>query len=603
MIVFSDRQLSYIFGQNNQLIHMKFPGLRIILIIHCFSLSAFTFAQKFYQGNYSDFDNGPHGVYGAHPLDNTNHKEYWQLSRIDNYTARSIKFNAAGVLTTTVIITFKNGLLSHQEEINQWGDTIRYKTFLPLGKDYLQVTDVVKGTNRFLPGKYAIDIYKNELLEEESFHSNSGRLKDNWRGFSTVRYQRYDDKNRFSKPKESAFYNSKNAPVIANGVGYFRIVNGYDSNGNIISEAFFDTQNRPMAIRSGNVSSCKYFYNDQEELIRDEYFGLNEHRTLSENGISSIEHVYDKGLEVKEIRRDSLDHINRSDATGDGIAIIKTEYDDRGNKTRESYYDENEQPINSQAGFHGLSKKYSLDNMLLETSYFDIYDQAGMDRDSVHAVHYTRSRIGRIIEEYSTDLTGKKIKNYADEVYMVRTNYNPLGQVESYTYWKDTVTPMPRWNGVYKTSFKYDEDGSITEYNFYDQNGALFKTADGSSTVQVSFQDDGRVVKREFLFNGSLITRTRGVSSNYSVIRYEYDSAGRPSELRFYGSNHEAVDATIEVNEKLTAHRVVFIWKYARIIEQWYYKMNDTDPFLKLDCLKNDYLSTTGINTGRKNSN
>lgn len=579
------------------------PSRILILLSNLIFFSTPLFSQNFDQGKYSDFDYGPHGVYGAHLLNNTDHKEYWQLSRIDHSTARALKFNAAGVVTTTVIISFKNGLLSHLEEIDQGGDTIRYKTFMPLGRDSLKVTHILNGTNQFEPGKYAIDIYKNELLVEESLHSNSGWLKDNWRGYATVRYQRYDDKNRFSKQKESAFYNAKNAHVIANGVGYFRIVNGYDSNANIISEAFFDTQNRPMAIRSGNVSSCKYFYNDHAELIRDEYFGLNGQRTLSENGISSIEHVNDKGFEVKVIRRDSLNHINRSDATGDGIAITKTEYDDRGNKIRESYFDENEKPINNQAGFHVLSKKYSPDDMLLEISFLDIYDQPGMDRDSVHAVHFTRNHIGRVIEEYSTDLYGNKMKNYEDEVYMVRTNYNPLGLEESYTYWKDSVTPMPRWNGVYKTSFKYDEDGSITEYNYHDQNGALFKTGDGSSTVQLTYRDDGQIIKREFLFNGTLITRSKGVSSNYSIIHYDFDSAGRTSELRFYGKDHEAVDATIEVNEKLVAHRVVFVWKYARIIEQWYYKMNDKEPFLKLDCLKNDFLSTTGIYTGRKNSN
>jgi hypothetical protein len=462
---------------------------------------------------------------------------------------------------------------------------------------------MLNGKNQFLPGKYAIYAFINELLIEESFHSNSGRLKDNWRGFSTIRYQRYDDKNRFSQKKESAFYNSKNMPVIATGIGYFKIRNEYDSNDHIISETFFNTENQPMAIRDGKVSSCKYFYNDREEVIRDEYFGLDGQRTLSEDGISSIEHEYEKGFEVKEIRKDAMGQINRSDATGDGIAIIKTTFDDRGNKISESYFDEKDRPINNQEGFHKWLNSYSKDNMLLGTVFFNINDLPGVNGDSVHAIHYNRDAIGRNTGEYLTDLSGNKMKNFNDEVYLVRTNYNKLGQEESFTYWADSLTPMPRWSGVYKTSFKYDDDGSISENNYYDQNDALFKTADGSSTVQMFYQEDGQVFRREFLYNGSLITRTQGITAGYSVIRYEYDSAGRPSELGFYGQNHEAVDADINIDVKQTAHRIVFIWKYARLVEEWYYKMNDKEPFLKLDCLTNDHLSVTGLSMGRKNAN
>jgi hypothetical protein len=358
-----------------------------------------------------------------------------------------------------------------------------------------------------------------------------------------------------------------------------------------------------MAIRTGNVSSCKYYFNERGEIIRDEYFGLNGERTLSEDGISSIEHVYERGLEVKEIRRDSLDRITRAYVTGDGIAIIKTEYDGRGNKTKESYYDENDHPIINHDGFHGKTNKYSYDNMLLETSYFDTRDQPGVDKDSVHAIHYSRNGIGRIAEEYLTDLFGNMKKNYNEEVYIVRTEYIEFGRPGSYSYWQDSLTPMPQWNGCYKTIFKYDDDGRLMEYKYCDQTGASSKTEIGFSTAHLSYQEDGQISKQEFLFDSSLVIRATGVSSGFSVIRYAFDSAGRTSELRFYGKDHEPVDATIAVNIPVAAHRIVFIWKYGRVIEQWYYRINNTEPYLKLDCLKNDYLSITGLYTIRKNSN
>src|ERR1700692_1045613 len=86
------------------------------------------FAQNFDRGKFVDFDYGPHGVYGARPLDDTKYKEFWKLSGINKSTALAVKFNEAGIQTTSVIISFKNGLLSHMEEVDQWGDTIRHKT-------------------------------------------------------------------------------------------------------------------------------------------------------------------------------------------------------------------------------------------------------------------------------------------------------------------------------------------------------------------------------------------------------------------------------------------------------------------------------------------
>jgi hypothetical protein len=579
------------------------PFRIVILLLNLIFFSKNLFSQKIDQGNFLDFDYGAHGVYGAHRLNKTTFKEFWQLSRLNDSTAKAIQINAAGIAFTTVLVTFKNGSLSHQEEINQWGDTIRHKNFQPLGQDSFKVTHFINGINAYLPCKYAKVIYKNELLVEESLYSHNGSPKDNWLGYSIVRYKRYDDKNRFSETREASYFNAKNQPVIANRHDLHRITYEYDENTKMISEAFFGSQDEPIAIRNGDVSHCKYFYTKDGNHLRDEYYGLDGKRTLSENGISAIDYTYEKGFKVKVVRRDSLNQINRSAATGDGIAIIKWEYDDKGNQTKESYFDEQDQPINNQMGIHTETETYSPDNMLVETSFYDIHDAPALNQNKIHATHYVRNRIGRAIEEYSVGLDGKMVGNFNDQVYIVRTGYDAVGQEISYSYWQDSITPMPRWNGAYKTEYKYNEDGQLSEYNYYDRNGSLFKTADSVSTVQSFYQEDGQLYKRQFLYNGELANHETGASSGYAIIRFDYDNAGRTSELHFYGINHEAVDASIEINEKVNAHRIVFLYKGLRVIEQWYYKMNSNEPFLKLDCLNNDFLEATGVSIGRKNSN
>ena len=53
-------------------------GVGFVFLFSFFALPGF--AQKFDKGNFVDFDYGPHGVYGARPLDNTKYKEFWHLS-------------------------------------------------------------------------------------------------------------------------------------------------------------------------------------------------------------------------------------------------------------------------------------------------------------------------------------------------------------------------------------------------------------------------------------------------------------------------------------------------------------------------------------------
>ena len=78
---------------------------------------------------------------------------------------------------------------------------------------------------------------------------------------------------------------------------------------------------------------------------------------------------------------------------------------------------------------------------------------------------------------------------------------------------------------------------------------------------------------------------------------------GRVNQILFYGNEHESINAIIEINMIIQANRIDFFYKGNRIVEQWYYSVGNNVPFLKLDCLKNDYLYTNGMSIGHKNLN
>jgi len=147
---------------------MKIPKKTSGFIFLFYSFTFSGFAQNFDKGKFVDFDYGPHGVYGARPLVDTKYKEFWQLSRIGKSTALAVKFNEAGIQTTSMIISFKNGLLSHLEEVDQWGDTIRYKTFQPFLLDEKTRTSIVV--------QFCVD--SNDLLHDVTAISGPDELRE-----------------------------------------------------------------------------------------------------------------------------------------------------------------------------------------------------------------------------------------------------------------------------------------------------------------------------------------------------------------------------------------------------------------------------------------
>jgi hypothetical protein len=309
------------------------------------------------------------------------------------------------------------------------------------------------------------------------------------------------------------------------------------------------------------------------------------------------------GYLTKITRMDSLNHIVRASAVGDGVAIIKMEYDNNGNQIKKSVLDETANPTKDHEGVSTTVKTYTVNNMQTSTAFFDEFGKPVKDRSEIHRYVYVNDSVGQTIQESFFDNEGNPIKDYTNDVFMIKTSYDSNGLEISESYWKDKDIAMPRWNGIYEQRLHYNEDGQDTEYDYYDQNGNLMKSDEGFSVCKLLLDQNGTIYARQYLFNDELVNKTGGISHGFSVIRYEYDSLGKIIQILFFGDQHEAVNATVDITDPVQVHRIQFFYKGSRVIEQWYYTIYGKEPFLKLDCLKNEYLNPNGIGIGHKNAN
>lgn len=76
-------------------------------------------------------------------------------------------------------------------------------------------------------------------------------------------------------------------------------------------------------------------------------------------------------------------------------------------------------------------------------------------------------------------------------------------------------------------------------------------TDDGSSTMRLIYSVDGRLEERQFIYNGQLVKRTKGVSCDYSIIKYNHRDDDRVSELTFWAPDDQPVNATLWLDDSV----------------------------------------------------
>jgi len=562
--------------------------------------SGIALCQHVDQGCYNDWDYGPHGVYGNLLLTKTKVRPYFKIEADGAEQVKVSKINPSGVVTDVAMVKFANGLLSEADFADHWGKTYEYRHYQPKDSNTFRVTDLVRGSNIFLPCKYAVYTYTGELLSKLQYYSSNDQLRENRNGVAIIRYKRYADKVRFSELQETSFYDAKDQPVISRFTGYHKLTSTYDDHDNKTVVSYSGVRGEPVLARLYGVWETTMTYDTDNNLTADQYHGLDGNITENTYGVSKTVRDYEDGYLMKIARFDSLGRATRAQASGDGISVIKYEYDTAGNQTREYYFDQSGKPMNDQQGVQEIAQWYGPDNTLVRITYFDQSGQPCVNRDKINSKVFVRDAQNRIIWESGYDVDGKLVKTYTEEVFMIKREYDKFEREIFESYWADSTTRMTHWDGSYRRGTKYNDDGQVTEYTSYDEKGQPFLSGDGSSTMRLVYNADCRLEERQFLFNDQLIERKNGIAEHFSIIKYGYDEGNRENELSFWATEQQPVDASISIDDSVTAHRIVFIYRGNRIIEERYFKIGGEQPFKIVDCLKNDFLGLSGINQGRK---
>ena len=568
-----------------------------VAVLACFRLSATVVETS---GNFKDWDYTPNHVYGQVKLQNVSGHQYYKIAPVDSSTTKVDQVNQFGITTSTRIVTFKNGLLNKIALTNQWGDNYENRNFESLGNDRFMVTVTRNGKNTLLPCKACIYVYQNDLLAEVQFVGFDNHLCNGANGVAIVRYKKYDDGDRFAFNKEQSFFDEEKSPVINKSGDCHTIVYERDARGNCISEAYYDEQDQPVATRYGSFKILSTYDTDENEINR-KMTGLNGQVAANIHGVARTEREYTNGVCTKSTFYNAQNKVGKSLDAGSGVAISKFEYDERGNVTRISHFDEQGQRLNDHAGMQSIDYKYSADNMLISEEYFDNMGKPAVNRDSVHRYVFGRDEKGRLIAREFFNVNNEPTKNRLDRVYIIRLKYDSLGRELSESYWMNDKIRMPRWDGYFQLSFVYNEQGQETENDNLNQNGDMMVNQCGYSRTITIYNQSSRV-SQVLRFNGDKPgTAMNGGVENYHCIKFTYDEKNRVSAMEYFDTLGHPTTAHIGLGPGYECCKIEVLYTGNKITAEKLYAVNSSYPKVTIDCLKSDYINTSGVSFGRKN--
>ncbi|RTL57594.1 MAG: hypothetical protein EKK37_16305 [Sphingobacteriales bacterium] len=578
---------------------MKLNDLRLAATMALIILLSVTVQAQYYEpGNYDDWNYNPTRVYGIKKLTQTRDRAYYHLSKTDASTIKIQYYNETGIADYSHLVRFVNGKISTMISTDKYGFVYQVYKFTPVGPDALLVTSKRMGENYYLPCKAVKYIYKNNLLTELHYlgYSNKPGIKN---GVSVIKYKRYDDKNRFSLLKEMSFFDENNQPVISQSYDCHKMLYEYSERGNNLSSSCYGIAGEPVKNRYG-VFMYRYQYDENDNRVKQQNIGLNNELISNIHGVAEFDNEYTHGLKTLETRYNEKRQISRPGESGDGAAIIRYEYDERGNMIRQSYFDEDNKPVNNDAGYHTVRYSYSPADMLTDIAYYDLNNKEQNDRHGIHHYHYDRNIKGQNTGISYFDASGQPVKDDHDEVFMCKYKYDEEGRQVSQSFWKDDGTPMNRWDGFHEDVTRYDNEGQIVEELYLDEKGNAFTSSTGYSRLVQVFNSNAQVAERKWYNGPDPVLLSNSFTSGFHSIKYTYDDKNRISIIRYFDTRMQPVAATISLNEVMTAQMVEFNYNGNTLVQEKLYKPGEDSPSKIIDCHTSDYLNTNGVNKGLK---
>lgn len=444
-----------------------------------------------------------------------------------------------------------SGQAGWEKKYNEMGDCIEHKN---LGIDMQPVKD----NDGVCTTVYERDIRGN--LTKLFYYDEKGKLALSSEGIAMIEYKYDDSGNETSR----RFYDAGGKPT--NGyLGFAHYSFTYDDKGYLLSEKYYNVKNELILVGGtagriykrddrGNIIEdfpigidgelaknkliVRYKYDDKDNLIEYAVFGAKGNSTVNSDGIHKCTQKYNnRNQNVETCYFNTNGELTLySDCN---YCILRTEYDERGLKTKMSYFDKNNQPATYRGALEGsyssFTSQYDNYGRIVRQFYFDRNGAPTHPKDMVPEGVVKYDKRGNMVYLGSCDGKGKLIYNPKNKYSYLEREYDNKDNVVWESYFNENEKPMLGKDGYHKVVYTYTESNKNETESYFGVDGKPM-LVDGYHQIRNKYNDNNLAIEYSFFGkNGNPVNSTYGFSKlvwtynddqSYRDRKY-YDVAGK----------------------------------------------------------------------------
>lgn len=403
----------------------------------------------------------------------------------------------------------------------------------------------------------------------------------------------YDDNGNLL---ERNFFNVDDKPMMPSGIRYAKIKYTYDENGNQESFRYYDLQDKLILVdriagrdyvndKRGNTIEDKPIGTDGQlahgylvmRYKYDKYDNCTEQTLHNVSGpatnylgIHKYVYVYNsRNQKIEESYYDIKGNLVLSSETG--YAIMKNEYNDKGEGVKTSFYGTDRKPCKCKEGWSSASYEYDLFGNIIKQCFFDV-DGKPTNPDEMVPVGIAKyDKWGNCIYIAAQDGHGKFINRPQEGWAISRCEYDNKGNLLVTSYYDTQDKPTVCTDNYHKVVYGYDKQNRKVEVRYYGTNGQptlvnnyhkeVYKYAENSNNIieealfdakgkavncaggwhklVITYDEDGALalIQKYYLANGTLLATRKWNGNEWIMVQKEYvwqdDARALAEELPF----------------------------------------------------------------------
>ncbi|MDR1455644.1 MAG: protein kinase [Tannerella sp.] len=290
--------------------------------------------------------------------------------------------------------------------------------------------------------------------------------------------------------------------------GYLIVKSTYDPSDNETERALYDSGHQP-ALNTSGYHKVRRTYDSRKQILEERYLGKEDNRpvALAGSSVAIIRYEYDpKGNVIRQSWFNTSDHPT---AGSEGYAVRKNEYDAMGRLVRQTYFDENGAPT--------------------RPSVFVPEGLAGYDKWG------NRNYIA------SADGSGRTIDNPHTGWAIRRSEYDMHGNLLSESWYDKNDKPCTEKNtGAAKVEYTCNRQGKRTETRYYDTDGAPRKN--NHAVERALYDERGRIIETAVYDHSGQAVDSR---AGFHKVIHTYDEQGNPQYRKYYTAANRLLATTV----------------------------------------------------------